>query len=320
MLTNLTPELLALSTLIGSGRHTAGVSVALMEVDGEGVYLPLHYGGQECGLWLSQSCWQHWLDTTLATDNPRLLTAELVIAMANWAVTPLLAPFADLVALAEPPQKRSLPMQWAVTVAFELEEQQITGVLLDWPQAALADTLSHWPREAVIAPDFSWQSGLVAGWCRLSLRQLRQLGPGDGLRLSMAAELDEEACWLWHYASPQIYIKLEDGNKMTVQQINEDSDPLVCGNTAESPPLVAVQLEDLPQTLVMEIGRLTLPLSDIKQLAVGQTLACQTHCYGEVNIRLHGQSVGRGSLLRCDEQLVVRIAQWGLQNDEKVME
>lgn len=138
MLTNLTPELRALSTLIGSGRQTAGVSVALTEIDGEGVYLPLHYGGQECGLWLSQSCWQHWLNTTLATDNPQLLAAELVIAMANWAVTPLLALFTDLVVLAESPQKRSLPKQWAVTVAFELEGQPIIGVLQDWPQAALA--------------------------------------------------------------------------------------------------------------------------------------------------------------------------------------
>ncbi|PVF12217.1 YscQ/HrcQ family type III secretion apparatus protein, partial [Yersinia pestis] len=184
MLTNLTPELRALSTLIGSGRQTAGVSVALTEIDGEGVYLPLHYGGQECGLWLSQSCWQHWLNTTLATDNPQLLAAELVIAMANWAVTPLLALFTDLVVLAESPQKRSLPKQWAVTVAFELEGQPIIGVLQDWPQAALADTLSHWPCEAVTAPDLLWQSGLVAGWCHLSLRQLQQLRPGEGLRLS----------------------------------------------------------------------------------------------------------------------------------------
>ncbi|MGP9317031.1 YscQ/HrcQ family type III secretion apparatus protein [Yersinia pseudotuberculosis] len=320
MLTNLTPELRALSTLIGSGRQTAGVSVALTEIDGEGVYLPLHYGGQECGLWLSQSCWQHWLNMTLATDNPQLLAAELVIAMANWAVTPLLALFTDLVVLAESPQKRSLPKQWAVTVAFELEGQPIIGVLQDWPQAALADTLSHWPCEAVTAPDLLWQSGLVAGWCHLSLRQLQQLRPGEGLRLSMAAELDKEACWLWHHASPQIYIKLEGGNRMTIQQINEASDPLACGSRAESPPLAAVQLEDLPQTLVMEIGRLTLPLGEIKQLAVGQTLACQTHCYGEVNICLNGQSVGRGSLLRCDEKLVVRIAQWGLQNGENIME
>lgn len=58
--------------------------------------------------------------------------------MANWAVTPLLALFTDLVVLAESPQKRSLPKQWAVTVAFELEGQPIIGVLQDWPQAAFS--------------------------------------------------------------------------------------------------------------------------------------------------------------------------------------
>lgn len=183
---------------------------------------------------------------------------------------------------------------------FRAGGQPIIGVLQDWPQAALADTLSHWPCEAVTAPDLLWQSGLVAGWCHLSLRQLQQLRPGEGLRLSMAAELDKEACWLWHHASPQIYIKLEGGNRMTIQQINEASDPLACGSRAESPPLAAVQ-----RGFTANAGDGNWPFDlasgEIKQLAVGQTLACQTHCYGEVNICLNGQSVGRGSLLRCDE-------------------
>lgn len=314
MLAALTPELRTLSTLIGSGRHADGVSVALKLVEGEGVYLPLQLSGQDCGLWLSRSCWHQWLDSTLATDNPCLLAPELIIAMAHWAATPLLTSFTDLLLLAELPQERTLAKHWAVVVAFELEGQQMTATLCDWPPTRLTATLSHWQSESVSPLALPCQSGLVAGWCRLSLRQLRQLAPGDGLRLVMAAEVDNGECWLWQPVSPLIYIKLEEGNKMTIQQINHDIDPLLaCDSHTESTSPAVVQLEDVPQTLVMEIGRVTMPLGELEQLAVGQTLTCQTHSHGEVNIHLNGHTIGSGHLLCCDGQWVVRIAMLGVK-------
>ena len=314
MFESLTAELRQLSAVIGHGRHSAGVSATFIKAGGEGIYLPLQFNGQECGLWLSQSCWQHWLAYTLATDDAPLLAAELVNAMAHWAVSPLLASLPELVIHDTPPQAVTLLTQWAVGLTFELEGQQLSVVLCHWPPVALIARLSHWQSEALPAQqDAVWQAGLVVGWSHLSLHQLQQIRPGEGVRILAAAELEQGNCWLWQRASAQIYIKLEDGNKMTIQQVNDDIDRLLALDIAtvtQEPP--AVVLEQLPQTLVMEIGRLTLPLSDIKQLAVGQTLDCKTAFYGEVNIRLHGQSVGSGSLLCCDEQLIVRIEQWFL--------
>ncbi|CNI25305.1 YscQ/HrcQ family type III secretion apparatus protein [Yersinia pekkanenii] len=314
MLGSLTAELRQLSAMIGNGRQASGVSATLMQAEGEGVYLPLHYAGQACGLWLSRHCWQHWLASSLATDDNHFLATELVVAMAHWAVSPLLMPLPDLLIDNTAPRAMTLLNQWAVMLTFELEGQQLSGVLFDWPWASLAETLSHWKSEdKPCQQEFCWQAGLVAGWSRLSLHQLQRVRPGDGVRIVAAAELEQGNCWLWPMASAQIYIKLEGGNKMTIQHINDDIDQLLgldMATVAKAPQAVA--LDSLPQTLVMEIGRLTLPLGDIKQLAVGQTLDCQTAFYGEVNIRLHGQPVGSGSLLCCDNELVVRIDQWHL--------
>lgn len=77
--------------------------------------------------------------------------------------------------------------------------------------------------------------------------------------------------------------------------------------------LHSVSLDALKKTLVMEIGRLDMKIEDIKALSVGQTLACKSACYGEVGIRLDGQQVGSGNLVRCGEELVVRIDQWALK-------
>lgn len=315
MMAILSAELRHISAVIGRGRHSSGVCATLAQVEGEGVYLPLHYAGKSCGCWLSQTCWNHWLAASLATDNPHLLATELVSAMATWAVSPLSAVLPELAIDAPAPVAMTLLPQWAVVLAFELEGQSLSGVLFDWPLAALAETLSDWPQERVTEHDLQWQAELVVGWSRLSLHQLQQIRPGDGVRINCAAEWEQGNCWLWQRELPQIHIKLEDENNMTIQKINDDIDALLALDIAALPKMPqAVQLEQLPQTLIMEIGRLTLPLSDIKQLDVGQTLVCQTHLYGEVNIRLQGQPVGSGSLLCCDGQMVVRIDQWFIRH------
>lgn len=315
MLGALSAELCQLSAVIGRGRHRDGICATLAQVAGEGIYLPLHYDGKECGLWLSQSCWNSWLASSLATDQPHLLAAELVNAMANWAISPLLGALSELTCNETAPVAMTLLPQSAVALAFELEGQPLSGVLFDWPLATLAKTLSDWQCEQAAGQDLQWLAGLVVGWSRLSLHQLQQIGPGDGVRINRAAAWEQGHCWLWQGASPQIYIKLEDENSMTIQQVNDDIDSFLELDIATIPNTPqAVELEQLSQTLVMEIGRLAMPLADIKQLDVGQTLPCQTQFYGEVNIRLHGQSVGSGSLLCCDEQLVVRIDQWFIRH------
>ncbi|CNI63673.1 MULTISPECIES: YscQ/HrcQ family type III secretion apparatus protein [Yersinia] len=319
MLGTLSAELRQISAVVGAGRHSAGISAAVKQIEGEGVYLPLHcieqeQTARECGFWLSQTCWNHWLASSLATDDAHFLEPTLVTAMAHWAVSPLLSELPELAIYDPTPRSMTLLRQWAVMLTFELEGQQLSGVLFGWPLVSLTETLSHWGSELVTETTPLWQTGLVVGWHRLSLHQLQQIKPGDGMRITCAAELAQGNCWLWQTASPQIYIKLEEGNKMTIQQINDDIDKLLELDVAVTPKTSqTVMIESLPQTLVMEIGRLTLPLGDIKQLAVGQTLVCQTHFYGEVNIRLHGQPVGSGSLLNCEGELVVRIERWWTQ-------
>lgn len=307
----LSAELRQLSAIIGRGRHRGGICATLAQVAGAGIYLPFHYDGKVGGFWLSQTCWNNWLTSSLATDEPHLLAAELVNAMASWAVSPLLATLSELTFDDTAPLAMTLLPQWAVVLAFELEGQQLSGVLLDWPLATLAKTLSDWHCEPAAEPNLLWQAGLVVGWSRLSRYQLQQIRPGDGVRINCAAKWEQGNCWLWPMASPQIYIKLEDGKHMTIQQINDEADQFIALDVAAIPNTPqTVDFEQLPQTLVMEIGHLTMPLGAIKRLDIGQTLACQTQLYGEVNIRLQGQSVGRGSLLCCDDQWVVRIDQW----------
>lgn len=84
MVGTLSAELRQLSAIIGRGRHSDGIYATLAQVEGR-VFTCHSIMTARCGFWLSQRCWNNWLAFSLATDEPHLLAAELVNAMATWA-------------------------------------------------------------------------------------------------------------------------------------------------------------------------------------------------------------------------------------------
>ncbi|WP_342220979.1 YscQ/HrcQ family type III secretion apparatus protein [Candidatus Fukatsuia endosymbiont of Tuberolachnus salignus] len=315
---NLSPELTSLSSLLGDGRTQNAVTVSLKVVEGAGVYLPVTLDRVSAGVWLPQQEWTDWLETVLAVPDASCLDEDLLVGVSHWALAPLTSVFLPLAVTDQLPREEHLLKQWAVVCTFSQEDRQFHAVLVDWPLRVLSQILADWPRNKSSASGerlpLQYQCGLVVGWCRLSLVQLQRIHVGDGLRLSAAADLEGGCCWLWQVAGPQIHIRLSEENQMTILNINQDIDELLELDSAALSPSKnqSVSLHQLPQTLTMEIGCLTLPTAKIGQLKVGQTLNCQSNHYGEVSIRLRGQPVGSGCLVSCDDELLVKIEQWWL--------
>lgn len=323
MLLTLSPELKELSALIGNGRTQGAVTTTFKMMEGKGVCLPVSIEGVNCGIWLSEQEWASWLESVLAVSDANCLNNDLLVGMSHWLLSSLQRVLPLLVVSNQLSRPYDLLKQWTVVCTFSLENQQFNAVLFDWPLMKLHKIFADWPSDQPSSlgsksQSLSYQCGLVAGWCRLSLTQLRTLKVGDGLRVCAAADLENNCCWLWQLGEPQFYIRLSEENQMTIQNINQDIDELLhldtdttAGSAVEN--LHSVSLDALEKTLVMEIGRLDMKIEDIKALSVGQTLACESTCYGEVSIRLDGQQVGSGNLVRCGEELVVRIDRWALK-------
>ncbi|GFN45287.1 YscQ/HrcQ family type III secretion apparatus protein [Candidatus Regiella insecticola] len=323
MLLTLSPELKELSALIGNGRTQGAVTTTFKMMEGKGVCLPVSLEGVNCGIWLSEQEWASWLESVLAVSDPNCLNNDLLVGMSHWLLSSLQRVLPLLVVSNQLSRPYDLLKQWAVVCTFSLENQQFNAVLFDWPLMKLHKIFADWPSDQPSSlgsksQSLGYQCGLVAGWCRLSLTQLRTIKVGDGLRVCAAADLENNCCWLWQLCGSQFYIRLSEENQMTIQNINQDIDELLhldtdttAGSAVEN--LHSVSLDALKKTLVMEIGRLDMKIEDIKALSVGQTLACKSSCYGEVGIRLDGQQVGSGNLVRCGEELVVRIDQWALE-------
>ncbi|MBL6080032.1 type III secretion system cytoplasmic ring protein SctQ [Belnapia sp. T18] len=74
-------------------------------------------------------------------------------------------------------------------------------------------------------------------------------------------------------------------------------------------------LEDLPMTVECEVGRLTLPLSRLRELAPGQVLDLGFDATMRVSLRVNGQVIGTGELVRIAERTGVRVTELRLARD-----
>jgi type III secretion protein Q len=66
-------------------------------------------------------------------------------------------------------------------------------------------------------------------------------------------------------------------------------------------------IDDLPVRLAFDVGRLDIPLGQMKQLAAGAVLELGRAATGVVTISANGNRIGRGELVDVDGSLGVRI-------------
>lgn len=70
----------------------------------------------------------------------------------------------------------------------------------------------------------------------------------------------------------------------------------------------AADLESLPVTLVFEIGRLSVPLGELRTLTAGFSFDLGRDLRSPVDILVSGKKIGTGELIQIDERIGVRIA------------
>lgn len=75
----------------------------------------------------------------------------------------------------------------------------------------------------------------------------------------------------------------------------------------QRPALDEADLEQLPIRLVFEVGRLEIPLAEVRRLAAGYVLPLARPTDAAVDIVANGRKIGRGSLLKIGDSIGVRV-------------
>jgi type III secretion protein Q len=147
----------------------------------------------------------------------------------------------------------------------------------------------------------------------LTLAELRGLRPGDivlpdrdaGRPRAMVAVIGEHLSCQVERAAPGFRLVSALANARTDQAgewfMQQPTDAL------QRPTLDDAALDELPVRVVLELGRLDLPLAEIRRLAPGYILPLPKPSESAVDIVANGRRIGHGSLVKIGDGMGVRV-------------
>lgn len=289
--------------------------------DPNGRVFPVTVGESPCYIWLPESVWQTWCEATMGTPDPDAIDAVLLSGIAEWGMSPLIAcSGAQMQGLKGGPLPCSiLPDAIAPVFHWQIELHHFRAFLVGWPAAfflSLAGKIIPRVRPARLLPPLSL--ACYAGWCQVSMNELRMLRTGVGLGLCAFGDPRGGECVLQLATGRMARVCVEPEGRVKINALVQDVETLLMEHDDErdSPPSPSINIDDLPQTLLVEVGRLELRLGALRTLSEGDVLPAEARFSPEVKLRLNGRVIGLGELVGCGDHFLVRISRWDLNPAE----
>lgn len=174
-----------------------------------------------------------------------------------------------------------------------------------WVATRLADALVDLPAACLLPPTLPIMGYAEVGWQQLTVADLQSVRPGDVVMLERPAStyqlnLSQRYCAPCVLAEPG-HLRLT-GALVPLSRSEELSMP-----ASFEPKEQKESFDDVPVRLVCEIGRVEIPLGDLKTLGEGSVLAIGGDLSEPVRLVANGQCVGRGELVKLGSGLGVRV-------------
>lgn len=286
----------------------------------EGVLFSLICKERLCGVWLAADGWQRWCEAVVGTDDMAALDPLLLNGIAEWALSPLLHTANAVLCRDHPPLLCSaLPHQLALCVGWQVDKHDFHALLFDWPPFFWQSLAAKAPppvRQIHPCPPVFFP--LYIGWSELTLAEMSTIETDAGVRLSCFgnARAGMFAVVLPGGISARVWLTTE--KTMKFEELVEDIETLLAtesGSVMEE-TTQPVDVDQIAQKIVFEVGQAAVELGRLRQLQAGDILPASGHFTPEVTLRLiSGQAVGRGELVACGSEFLVRITHWFLKKD-----
>lgn len=218
-----------------------------------------------------------------------------------------------------------------ITLRWNIALNEITGAVRLWlPESVVARALAEEatsPRE-VAGPELRGRFGELTGIWRAEagtvtlqrgLHALRKGGvlpiEGSPLRGTPASPtgiielaLPDRETRSWFRAEP---VALSGGRRLTLigplQRKPSPREAIPVPPSTETPGGGSVPPADVPVTLTVELGRISLPLHRLADLRPGDVLELGRHSKEPVELTSGGRLIARGELVLVDTELAVRV-------------
>ncbi|MER8375499.1 type III secretion system cytoplasmic ring protein SctQ [Mesorhizobium sp. M1406] len=162
-----------------------------------------------------------------------------------------------------------------------------------------------------IPAEFPLSVCLRRGALTITLGELQSLQPGDVVLFRDAEEERMAALIIAERLYAPVTLTADGPQLLAAPTAIAGSNWEWTMNQNTPPPagqtLEESTLDELPVALAFEIGRMAMPLGDVRQLAPGAVVALTDVTEEAVDIIANGKRVGRGEIVRIGENLGVRI-------------
>lgn len=271
--------------------------------------VPARLGTQALQLHLNAALFERLLGTMALQRDFAGLPAVLQSVLLEQALLPWIEPLEA--ALAHPLSLDAEPCHGEVSLNLQLSADgaPLGSLTLELSRGAarqVADLLErHVPPARHALPTVQLRLTLLRGWQTLSLAELRSLQPGDVLMLDCPADADgllllagghRQARFKSQHSGLQLLEALQPINPTMENAMGQDADD--------------AQLDDVPLTVVCQIGSLEMSLGELRELGEGSVLALPHGDAQRVELMVNGRCVGRGELVAIGDGLGVRLTRF----------
>lgn len=264
-------------------------------------------------------------DAAVLARAARQLMPEVVIAEDTveriflWLEYAFLALIERLeAALGEPVTLRSATTERTCTPVafFELELDDDSFFIPCAVGAAHAEAFAallarFWPARTASANAVPLAARWIGGHQDLTLAELRSLRRGDAVMLvggnTAQIVIGDHLTARAAGDRPQLLTALQPMIRDGDIFMAEPSEPEESDEAHDPESGADQRLDDIAIRLTCQLGRLDMPLRDVRELGEGSVLALDKPPESAVDILLNGRRMGRGSLVRIGESIGVRI-------------
>lgn len=283
----------------------------------EGKLFPVMLGETHCHVWLPESDWQMWCEGMIGSSDQDTIDPLLLSGIAEWGMSPLiLSTSAKMLRPMTGPARCSiLPDRITLIFSWQIEHYRFRALLFDWPTTyfrAIAGQILPQVRPRRLLPPVAFSC--FVGWCEVSINELNRLSLGVGLCMRAFGDLRAGELVLQLTAERVARVCIEMEGQMKINELVEDVESLLiadCDDT-HSPPLGLINIDELPQKLLVEVGQVEIAIGVLRTLSEGDLLPAEATFSSEVKLRLNGRVIGQGELVGCDDRFLVRVTRWYL--------
>jgi type III secretion protein Q len=312
-----TEEFALVQSLAPSGAAMGALHVdrTVWRVGLEGISLSVEIDGHDCFVWLPLTDWRACCEALAGVAELDALDPLLSAGIVEWALSPLL--LASEARLSKPVNILPcslIPQQVTLTFCWSNEHQPFRALLFGWPDswyARILSAIAATPRVENPLPVLTLP--VYIGGAVLTLSALEQVQVGCGIKIVTPGDPAEGEFLLSLSPTATFGIVLTE-NEMQLNTLVEDIEGLLMQEQGElyAEAEGSLELNMIPQTVLVEVGSVEVSLGAIRTLAEGDILCVEPRFPSQIRLKLNGRTIGSGELVVCNDSYCVRVTKWYL--------